>query len=331
MIDDDWRIWIADNLRLGQPADELVATLRQAGFDKQAATDAVDEALYSPLAGAVDRLLQRVAKRDWVLSSLGKLETLDGAADAVPRISAIDPAEFFATYYHASRPVILTGMIDHWPAMKLWSLDYFAQKCGNPEIEVQWDRGSEPDYEVRSHALRKRTFWADLLRLLADDPHTNDFYVTANNGNTNREALACLWNDIGPLPGILDPDAAQDGFFWLGPRGTITPWHHDLTNNLLVQIRGRKRVTLASATQTPKMKNFRHCFSGFGGDADVSAEPEPFRPATIGVDLEPGEALFLPVGWWHHVEGLELSIGLSFTNFVADNDFASGYTTYGDL
>ncbi len=39
------------------------------------------------------------------------------------------------------------------------------------------------------------------------------------------------------------------------------------------------------------------------------------------VVLAPGEMLFIPVGWWHHVRALSLSINLAFTNFVRNNSF----------
>ena len=32
-------------------------------------------------------------------------------------------------------------------------------------------------------------------------------------------------------------------------------------------------------------------------------------------DLNPGEALLIPIGWWHHVRALDVSISVSFTNF----------------
>ena len=57
-----------------------------------------------------------------------------------------------------------------------------------------------------------------------------------------------------------------------------------------------------------------------------------FRNATItDVEIGPGDLLFLPVGWWHHVLGLEISITMTFTNFVFDNDFYSFYRTYQDI
>ncbi|WP_377828330.1 cupin-like domain-containing protein [Bradyrhizobium lupini] len=38
------------------------------------------------------------------------------------------------------------------------------------------------------------------------------------------------------------------------------------------------------------------------------------------VVLEPGEALLIPVGWWHHVRSLDISINVSLTNFLFGND-----------
>jgi hypothetical protein len=49
------------------------------------------------------------------------------------------------------------------------------------------------------------------------------------------------------------------------------------------------------------------------------------------ITLHPGELFFLPVGWWHHVRGLDVSITLTCTNFRARNDFASFYETYGEI
>jgi ribosomal protein L16 Arg81 hydroxylase len=43
------------------------------------------------------------------------------------------------------------------------------------------------------------------------------------------------------------------------------------------------------------------------------------------VVLEPGEILFMPLGWWHQVKALDFSVTMTFTNFRWPNE---GYATY---
>jgi ribosomal protein L16 Arg81 hydroxylase len=54
---------------------------------------------------------------------------------------------------------------------------------------------------------------------------------------------------------------------------------------------------------------------------DLAAHPKFTDVVQKRVDLQPGDALFLPGGWWHHVRALDVSISLAFTNFVRPNAF----------
>jgi hypothetical protein len=155
---------------------------------------------------------------------------------------------------------------------------------------------------------------------------------TANNASTNQLALKELWEDIIYFPEYLREDPDNRGFFWFGPKGTVTPLHHDLTNNFLAQVRGRKLVRLVAPYEFPSLYNNRHCFSQVDLDRIDYDRFPAFRNVTVvDVEIGPGDLLFLPVGWWHYVRGLELSITMTFTNFAFDNDFYSMYTTYEDI
>jgi hypothetical protein len=157
---------------------------------------------------------------------------------------------------------------------------------------------------------------------------SNDFYMTANNMKNSLAGLEPLFADAGDFAqGYRDEKAPGNGqFLWFGPKGTFTPLHHDLTNNMLIQVYGRKKVTLIPALQTPQLYNDVGVFSAAAfPDFDAQRHPLMKHARPVEVEIGPGDALFIPVGWWHCVESLEVSIGLSFTNFKVTNAFSGDY------
>ena len=96
---------------------------------------------------------------------------------------------------------------------------------------------------------------------------------------------------------------------------------------MLIQLYGRKKVTLIPATQVPHIYNDRWVFSEIGNPEEVDLEkyPEWKNVTPIECILEEGDALFIPIGWWHCVESLDTSISLSFVNFNAKNDYSAAF------
>ncbi|MBY0241971.1 MAG: cupin-like domain-containing protein [Burkholderiaceae bacterium] len=326
-ISDEWRRWIAENLMLGSHPDTLAGILVQSGVTLRDAQAELAAALNSPYLQGVQRLHNRLAKRDWVLgiqAQLNRLMPMD-----IPRRHQLSGEDFLRQHYLTNQPVILTGLLDSVPR-EHWALERLRQRFGERMVEVQFGRHADPDYEMNSIAHKRTMRFGDYVDLVASSGHTNDFYMTANNDRHNRQALHELWQDVPRLTDYLTDD--QTGFFWLGPAGTVTPFHHDLTNNFMIQLSGRKRVRLIAPCETPKLYNQRHCFTPVDGRA---IDTERF-PAMAGVPvpecvLAPGEVLFLPVGWWHFVEALDISITVSATHFKWDNDFYSTYPSNHDF
>lgn len=323
-VDANWRRWIAENLMLGSPPPALTAVLTSNGISAAEAHNEIQAALHSPYLQGARRLANRVAKRDWVLNIQSQLNRLGD--DGIPRRERLSGDEFLQQHYRTNRPVIITGMLEHFAARSKWNLDYFAQRFSDRMVEVQFGRNADPQYELNSIAHKRQIPFGEYVGMVRDCGSSNDFYMTANNDSKNRESLKELWEDVGTLPEYLNESGSGSGFFWFGPKGTITPFHHDLTNNFMSQILGRKRVKLIAPCDLPKVYNQRHCFT----DIDAKAVDLKRFPAMTGVtihdvELAPGEILFLPVGWWHHVEALDTSVTLASTNFRWNNDF---YTSY---
>ena len=79
------------------------------------------------------------------------------------------------------------------------------------------------------------------------------------------------------------------------------------------------------------MRNSRHCFSDWGNEALPAGIGDPAVPPVLETVIGPGEAIFLPVGWWHQVEALDLSASMSFTSFRRPNNHADDYASWGEL
>jgi hypothetical protein len=330
-VDDASRRWIAENLMVGVPPEGVLEAMKSAGFAPYEAIQEINAALQSPYFLAAERLNNRLRKRDWVLAIYRKLTRLHPQSGEIPRRHKLSRDEFLSDYYSANRPVIITGMMEDWPALRRWDLDYFAGRFGDREVEVQMGREASPQYEIEADRFVTRIRFGDFLHRVRSSGETNDFYLTAHNDSHNRRALAELWEDIVQVPEYLRADQ-PGGFFWMGPAGTITPFHHDLTNNFMAQVMGRKRLKIAPSWDLSLMHNFHHCFSLVDG-RDLPAAPHPAfeQPQILECILHPGEILFLPVGCIHFVQGLDITVTVSFTNFVFDNDFHSFYSNFGPV
>ncbi|MES2497618.1 MAG: cupin-like domain-containing protein [Pseudomonadota bacterium] len=267
-------------------------------------------------------------KRDWILDCQARSWRQSPDATVIDRREGLSPDVFLRDYYANQRPVVIGGLVDHWPALSLWSADYLEAKVGRDTlVEAQKGRASRKDFETAKLDLRRTVPFGEIAAALRSPVPSNDLYVTANNGANNRAAFDPIWRDFGPVAGYTTAAQGNDGYLWIGPAGTVTPFHHDLTNNLLIQVKGRKRVHMVPNWEEARMKQTGRIFSGWTLDElqKASASAGDKAPILIEAEIGPGDALFIPVGWWHHVVSLDESYSVLFTDFVWPNDFATPF------
>ena len=322
-VTDEWRCWIAENLILDASPEGIFDTLVGAGVPVHEARQELNAAMVSPYIAGAQRLKNRALKHDWVLDNQRRMNRL--LPPDIPRLHRLSATSFLNDFYSSGRPVIMTGMMGDWPALQKWNFAYFNRAFGDKEVQVQFGRNGDEHYELNKIDHQKLMRFGDYVEMVRTVGTTNDFYMTANNDPQNREALAGLWQDVLPLSEYLDPEV-PGGFLWFGPAGTITPFHHDLTNNFMAQVIGRKRVLIVASSEIANIYNHSHCFTYVDArNIDYQRYPA-MRDARIQeCVIGPGDILFLPVGCWHFVEGLDVSVTMSFTNFRWDNYFLERY------
>jgi len=318
----EWRRWAAVALMKGAPLAEVLGMLRDQGFPEGDAIRYTASLFDDPALDAGRWLAQQLQKVNSVLTMRETMRALSDVPLEVERRTGVSQKEFLDRYYSQNTPVLMTDSCDRWPAQSLWDADYLVGKLGSTEVEVMAGRESDPDYEINANQHRFMMPFDEYVGKIKSEARSNDTYLVANNKLLATEAALPLWDDFTLDERYLAPDPKRThAFLWLGPAGTVTPLHHDSVNVLFNQVDGWKHVILVPSLEIHRVYN----------NLAVYSQVDPLRPdldqfplfadaQQLHLDVGPGQTLFIPAGWWHHVEATEASISISFTNFAFSND-----------
>ncbi|XP_075021732.1 bifunctional peptidase and arginyl-hydroxylase JMJD5 isoform X1 [Calonectris borealis] len=231
--------------------------------------------------------------------------------DALPHLHCPSLEHFRDNYLIPQKPVVLEGIIDHWPCMKKWSVDYFCQVAGCRTVPVEL--GTRYTDEE----------WSQKLMTVSD--FINQYIV--NENSVGYLAQHQLFDQIPELKeDISIPDycclgeGEEDDITinaWFGPEGTISPLHQDPQQNFLAQVFGRKYIRLYSPQDSenlyPHESQILHNTSQVDvEDPDLVKFPDFRKAAFQSCILMPGQVLFIPVKYWHYVRSLDISFSVSF-------------------
>ena len=321
-LDLSWWQWLAENRLLDATPESLLATLTAHGFDRQTGERALADLEAHPFFNAARNHQKLQRKLESVVANLLQLQTAAPGWDTIERRECPSPEEFEARYLRGCRPVILTDIGPAWPAMRGWQLERLKARFADQQVQVQAGRDSDPDFELNKVGLVSTMRFGDFIDRIQAEGGGNDCYLTAFNELSKRPEFAAMVAEIGELPPYVDRARLLSGLhIWIGGR-TTTPLHHDTVMLFHTQVVGRKRWRMISPLDTPRVYNYVGVFSKVDLDRlDLGTHPKMRDVRIIDLTLEPGETLFLPLGWWHQVNALAPSVSVSWTNLVAPNSW----------
>lgn len=149
-----------------------------------------------------------------------------------------------------------------------------------------------------------------------------DYLEALESGKTSLRMFlyniikACpeLKHDV-QLPKLMDGFSKNFMFMFFGAQGSVTQLHYDidLSHVFHTAFSGRKRFYLFAPDQGTNL--YRHPFTirSYVDPVNPDFETYPKLKQAHGhyVELLPGETLFIPAGFWHHVVYDEPSYALS--------------------
>ena len=248
--------------------------------------------------------------------------TTGALPEAIREFSALDSDAIRRDVLEDKRPAVLRGLVGDWPAVK--------HGQDSPAALVRYlkgfDSGKSVDALLAAPEIDGQIFYNDAMtgfnflrnRLPLAAVAEQVLRYAAFPKSPAVAAQSALIRDC--LPGFGDEnrlrivDAGVLPRIWLGNRIT-TPAHVDEWNNIGCVVAGRRRFTLFPPEQVANLYIGPLDFAPTGAPMSLVPLRHPdferypkFREALAAAqtaELAPGDAIFIPPLWWHHVESLE--------------------------
>jgi hypothetical protein len=234
---------------------------------------------------------------------------------SLPVVDSISPEEFKKEFYDTNMPVVIRNLANDWPAYKKWNWDYFKQLVGDKKVPLYNNVKSDAYTPINS----------------ADDYKTFGEYIDMISAGPAGWRIF-LFNIFDHAPQLINdftwPEHMMKGFvkkypmLFTGGATSITHMHfdNDLSHILHTQFAGKKRVLLFPFEEQHKLyrKPFEVLsmadFSNYymqNGKPDYEKFPALKLANGLETVLDHGDTLFMPSGWWHHMEYLESGFAMS--------------------
>jgi len=214
--------------------------------------------------------------------------------------------EFYKKFYIPQKPAVLRGLWKQYPAYTKWTMDFFKETMGSTEVGLFGNRKEDLSKTLQVPNAKMR--FDEYLNLIEHEPTDLRLFLFPIFRHKPE-----LLKDFG-YPDIVK-GYIKIPFMFFGPAKSIVRMHQDIDmcNVFLTQFHGRKRVVLFAPDQSELL--YRLPFN-VHSTVDVDNPDYETYPALnyvkgMSTILEHGDTLFIPSGYWHHIEYLEGGFGLS--------------------
>lgn len=244
-------------------------------------------------------------------------------------VEGVTPDNLPFDLMNAGQPFIMRQLVSEWPLVKAalksnetitsYIKPFYKDGEIGAFVNPKQNAGRyfyNQDMSGFNFTKKRANFGHILDELYPNKGDENDYYV----GSANIDTLLPGLKSANPLSGLNDVEPLTS--IWIGSHSRIAA-HHDHPQNIACCVAGRRRFILFPPEQIKNLYIGPLDFSPAGQaislvdfhHPDSEQFPlfeEAMKHAFIA-ELEPGDAIFIPSLWWHHVEGLsDLNILMNY-------------------
>ena len=239
----------------------------------------------------------------------------------IPETNQLQANEFFNEVIPAGKPLVIRGLVKDWPLVKAGIKSPF-DFCN---YLMRFDQGQNFNTVYGPASVRGRIFYnqdmsglncqseqkklAASLQFLLNNLQTSPAPTLAIQsvildqhlpGLTNENQLALLANKASPR-------------LWIGNK-TIVAAHYDASDNIACCVAGKRIFTVFPPDQVKNLYVGPFEFTPSGVSVSMvdfdNPDYEKFPDFKVAenngfqAELHPGDAIYIPYLWWHHVRAL---------------------------
>ncbi|WP_423738470.1 cupin-like domain-containing protein [Christiangramia lutea] len=229
--------------------------------------------------------------------------------ERIKRVKSISKSDFKRDFVQPQIPVVIEKLIDDWPAYKKWNLGYIRQIAGDRTVPLYDDRPITSEYKFNeAHAEMKMSEYVDLLE----------------SGPTNyRIFLYHLMKEVPALQKDFSfPDVGlrflkQLPMLFFGGEDSSVFMHYDIdyANILHFHFHGKKQCILFPPSESKHLYKVPHSLISREdidfNNPDFEKFPVLKKARGFITELNHGETLYMPEGYWHHMTYLTAGFSMS--------------------
>lgn len=232
---------------------------------------------------------------------------------AVERVSNLSKEEFLQNYKQHAKPVVIEHLTEDWPARKKWNVNYIKEVAGDCIVPLYDSKPSKDNKHQHAPAIKMKF---------------KKYFEMLEQGENDLRLF--FYNILSGVPELVKDFAYPDiglHFFkklpvlFAGGKNAKVQMHYDidLSDIVLCHFGGKKRVLLISPEQTRYMYRVPFSFSSLF-DIDFDNPDYEKYPALNNLqgevaELNHGDVLYIPPGYWHYIVYEDIGFSMSLRAF----------------
>lgn len=231
-------------------------------------------------------------------------------------VNKISKEDFLRLYFKPQKPVMIKAMAKNWETYDKWNLDYIFQQAGDQEVGLYDNKPADPNKATNEPVqVMKLRDYIQLIKSQASDLRVFFFIIT--------DKLPALLNNFKyPDLGFKYFKRIPTLFFGGSEARVLMHYDVDLGDLLHFQFEGNKRVLLFPPSASPflyKVPLSVHTVYNLNfEDPDYHLFPALKYAEGYEIFMEPGDALFMPSGYWHFNRYLDAGFSVTLRSFPSN-------------